>query len=296
MSAKYWHRLSHEQDLWRQGLSLVAGVDEAGCGPLAGPVVAAAVVFPCCWLESGLCRKLRGLNDSKQLTAEEREKYFAVLTSLPEIRYAIASMDVETIDRINIRQAAWRAMNVALDMLEPRPQHVLVDGLRIRWLPYAQTALVGGDARSYTIARRERARQGHARPASCAILKRFIPGMASEPTRAITRRSIWRRSKPWAHAPSIAAVSGPSGLSKRRWSSSPTSPRRKPARRRQGYRLGLRAPPLCLKFPHLRPLARYCPGLTTQSPAPALGRLPPSAGRQRPTEIARDPARLCFRR
>jgi len=152
MSAKYWHRLSHEQDLWRQGLSLVAGVDEAGCGPLAGPVVAAAVVFPCCWLESGLCRKLRGLNDSKQLTAEEREKYFAVLTSLPEIRYAIASMDVETIDRINIRQAAWRAMNVALDMLEPRPQHVLVDGLRIRWLPYAQTALVGGDARSYTIA------------------------------------------------------------------------------------------------------------------------------------------------
>ena len=152
MSAKYWHRLSHEQDLWRQGLTLVAGVDEAGCGPLAGPVVAAAVVFPCAWLESGLCRELRGLNDSKQLTEEEREKFYAVLASLPEVRYAIASKDVETIDRINIRQAAWRAMEAALDQLQPRPQHVLVDGLKIRWLPYPQTALVDGDARSYTIA------------------------------------------------------------------------------------------------------------------------------------------------
>src|SRR5512133_3767328 len=152
MSAKYWHRLANECDLWRQGLDCVAGVDEAGCGPLAGPVVAAAVVFPCGWLQSGLCSKLRGLNDSKQLDEEQREKYFAVLTHEPEIRYAIASMDVETIDRINIRQAAWRAMNQALDQIIPRPQHVLVDGLKIRWLPYPQTALVQGDARSYTIA------------------------------------------------------------------------------------------------------------------------------------------------
>jgi len=60
--------------------------------------------------------------------------------------------DVEMIDRINIRQAAWRAMQMALDKLEPRPQHVLVDGLRIKWLPYAQTALVQGDAKSYSIA------------------------------------------------------------------------------------------------------------------------------------------------
>ncbi len=152
MSAKYWKRLSHEQELWRHGLTVVAGVDEAGCGPLAGPVMAAAVVFPCGWLNSGLCSKLRGLNDSKQLSEEQREKFYTLLTTDPEIRYAIASVDVEMIDRINIRQAAWRAMNLALDQLMPRAQHVLVDGIKIRWLPYPQTALVEGDARSYSIA------------------------------------------------------------------------------------------------------------------------------------------------
>ncbi|HWH70180.1 MAG TPA: ribonuclease HII [Candidatus Sulfotelmatobacter sp.] len=152
MSAKFWNRLAHERELWQSGVTLVAGVDEAGCGPLAGPVVAAAVVFPCTWLEAGLCTKLRGLNDSKQLSEEQREKFYSVLTTHPEVRYAIASVDVEMIDRINIRQAAWRAMHQALDQLAPKPQHVLVDGLRIKWLPYAQTALVQGDARSYTIA------------------------------------------------------------------------------------------------------------------------------------------------
>jgi len=115
-------------------------------------VYAAAVMFPCGWFQTGLSRKLRGLNDSKQLTEEQRGKYFDIITSNSEIRYAIASKDVETIDRINIRQAAWRAMLAALDHLEPRPQHVLVDGLRIKWLPYTHTALVDGDARSYTIA------------------------------------------------------------------------------------------------------------------------------------------------
>jgi len=152
MSAKFWKRLSHERELWHQGLTLVAGVDEAGCGPLAGPVIAAAVVFPRTWLESGLCTKLRGLNDSKQLDEQQRGKFYSVITSHPEIRFAIASVDVEMIDRINIRQAAWRAMLLALDQLEPRAQHVLVDGLRIKWLPYPQTALVQGDARSYSIA------------------------------------------------------------------------------------------------------------------------------------------------
>ncbi len=152
MSAKFRHRLAHERELWRRGLTRVAGVDEAGCGPLAGPVVAAAVVFPSHWQASGLWPALRGLNDSKQLAEEQRERYFAALISHPEIRYAIASVDVEMIDRINIRQAAWRAMNLALDQLESRPEHVLVDGLQIRWLIYPQTALVQGDARSYSIA------------------------------------------------------------------------------------------------------------------------------------------------
>src|SRR5882672_10676085 len=85
MSAKYWHRLSHETELWRNGVPLVAGADEAGCGPLAGPVVAAAVMFPSTWLESGLYSKLRGLNDSKQLTEEQREKFYCAITTHPEI-------------------------------------------------------------------------------------------------------------------------------------------------------------------------------------------------------------------
>ncbi len=151
-SATYWRRLDFERELWQQGTTLVAGVDEAGCGPLAGPVVAGAVVFPHTWLESGLYSKLRGLNDSKQLSEEQREKYFDIIASHPEIRHAIAIVDVEMIDRINIRQAAWRGMNQALDQLQPRPQHVLVDGLKISWLPYPQTALVQGDGRSYSIA------------------------------------------------------------------------------------------------------------------------------------------------
>ena len=151
-SATYWNRLGFERELWQKGTTLVAGVDEAGCGPLAGPVVAAAVVFPHSWLEGGLFSKLRGLNDSKQLSEEQREKYFDIITLHTEIRHAISIVDVEMIDRINIRQAAWRAMHQALDQLEPRAQHVLVDGLKISWLPYPQTALVEGDGRSYSIA------------------------------------------------------------------------------------------------------------------------------------------------
>jgi ribonuclease HII len=152
VAAKFWNRLSHECDLWKQGLSRVAGVDEAGCGPLAGPVVAAAVVFPRNWLETGLPGTFRGLNDSKQLTEEEREKFFDRIQSHPEIHFAVAVVDVETIDRINIRQAAWRAMDQALGQLQPLADHVLVDGLRIRWLRYPQTPLVQGDAKSYSIA------------------------------------------------------------------------------------------------------------------------------------------------
>ena len=152
MSAKFWNRLSYERELWQKGLTLVAGVDEAGCGPLAGPVVAGAVIFPCAWSEQGLGSGLRGLNDSKQLTEAQRVKYYSILTSHPEIRWAVASVDVEIIDRINIRQAAWRAMNLALEQLSPAPEHVLVDGLKVRWLQYPQTALVQGDARSYSIA------------------------------------------------------------------------------------------------------------------------------------------------
>jgi len=152
MSAKRWKRLSFECDLWAKGVSYVAGVDEAGCGPLAGPVVAAAVLFPCHWLEDGLYSKLRGLNDSKQLTEEERERFYAVLTSHSEIRFGIASVDAEMIDQINILQAAHRAMQLALDQLQPQAQHALVDGRPVRTLRIPHTPLVKGDCRSYSIA------------------------------------------------------------------------------------------------------------------------------------------------
>jgi ribonuclease HII len=152
MSAKFWNRLAFEQELWRKGLAYVAGVDEVGCGPLAGPVVAAAVVFPCAWLEKGLEGKLRGLNDSKQITEQQRERYYSVLTSHAVVRYATASVEATVIDQVNILQAAHRAMNLALEQLHPPPEHALVDGRRVRSLRWPHTALVKGDARCYSIA------------------------------------------------------------------------------------------------------------------------------------------------
>jgi ribonuclease HII len=152
MSAKFWNRLSFETQLWQAGLSRVAGVDEAGRGPLAGPVMAAAVILPCAWAVSGFDERLRDLNDSKQLTARQRDEFFALLTAHPEIRHAIASADAGLIDRINILQATHRAMNQALAELQPPPEHVLVDGLRVKSMLFPQTPLVKGDARSYSIA------------------------------------------------------------------------------------------------------------------------------------------------
>ncbi len=152
MGAKYWNRLGFERELWERGLSFVAGVDEAGCGPLAGPVAAAAVMFPCAWRETGLFGKLRGLNDSKQLTEEERERFYATITTHPDIRFGVAIVSVEVIDEINILRAAHRAMDLALQQLQPSAQHVLVDGRPVKSLPIPHTPLVKGDCRSYSIA------------------------------------------------------------------------------------------------------------------------------------------------
>ena len=152
MTARLTDRLAFERELWRQGLALVAGVDEAGRGPLAGPVVAAAAILPNRWGESGFDERLEKLNDSKQLTERQREDYFAMLTTHPEIRFAIARVEADTIDRINILKATHHAMNDALAQFSPPPQHALVDGLRVKTLAFPQTPLVKGDARSYSIA------------------------------------------------------------------------------------------------------------------------------------------------
>jgi ribonuclease HII len=152
MTEKLSDRLSFERNLWRQGIQLVAGVDEAGRGPLAGPVVAAAVILPSDWMGGGFDERLRELNDSKQLTEQQREDFFSILTANSEIHHAIAVVDAAVIDRINILQATHRAMNAALAQLQPQPEHVLVDGRPVKSMTLPNTALVKGDARSYSIA------------------------------------------------------------------------------------------------------------------------------------------------
>lgn len=145
-------RFAFERELLLQGLTWIAGVDEAGRGPLAGPVVAAAVMFPEQWLKDGLPDELNGLNDSKQLSEKQRERFFEVLTTRDGIQFAIAQMDAGQVDEINILQATHRAMNEALAQLQPAPQHALVDGTRVKTLRFPQTPIVKGDARSFSIA------------------------------------------------------------------------------------------------------------------------------------------------
>jgi ribonuclease HII len=136
----------HERKLWRSGVYYVAGVDEAGRGPLAGPVVAAAVL-----VTPGF--ELDGVGDSKSLSPAERERlYSLIMARAPSV--GVGVVDHEIIDRVNILNATFLAMQRAIGELVPRPQHVLVDGNRFtpgeQSVPY--TTLVGGDARSFSIA------------------------------------------------------------------------------------------------------------------------------------------------
>jgi ribonuclease HII len=145
-------RFEFERGLWSRGATRVAGVDEAGRGPLAGPVVAAAAILPAKWAKTGLPCEIEGLNDSKQLTPRQREVFFAFLTACTEVQYAITQIGSLRIDEINILRATHQAMNAALTELVPQPQHALVDGWPVKTLRVPQTAIVKGDARSYSIA------------------------------------------------------------------------------------------------------------------------------------------------
>ena len=128
----------------RRGAVRIAGLDEVGRGPMFGPVVAAAVVLP------RHCR-LQGLTDSKQLTEKQRNAFDAAIRAAA-VAWAIAAVDVETIDRINIRQASLLAMRMAVERLAVAPDFLVIDGRdTIDW-PCAQQAVVGGDARSLSIA------------------------------------------------------------------------------------------------------------------------------------------------
>jgi ribonuclease HII len=136
--------LRYERRLWRAGVGAVAGVDEAGVGPLAGPVVAAAVVFE-------PEEFITGVNDSKRLDARHRERLDG------EIRARAAAVGIgraepDEIDRLNIYWAALLAMRRALDGLDCAPGHVLIDGRRVPGLGVPQTRIVGGDRKSFSIA------------------------------------------------------------------------------------------------------------------------------------------------
>ena len=141
-----------EREHYARGLRELAGVDEAGRGPLAGPVVAAAAVLPEEWATDGVPDSLKGLNDSKQLSEPVREELYEAIQTNDTIVSAVAVVEAPVIDEINILQATHRAMNQALAGLEPPANHALIDGRPVPSLSLPQTAIVKGDAKSFSIA------------------------------------------------------------------------------------------------------------------------------------------------
>lgn len=133
-----------EEEFFARGISVVAGTDEAGRGPLAGPVFAAAVVLP-----RGI--DLPGLNDSKKLTPKKRDKLYDMIVSAA-LCCCVASASVEEIERLNILEAALLAMRRAVEGLSLRPQCLLVDGNICRGFDIPAYAIVGGDGLSASIA------------------------------------------------------------------------------------------------------------------------------------------------
>lgn len=137
--------LKYEQEFWNRGLRRIAGVDEAGRGPLAGPVVAAAVVFPRgAWID--------GINDSKKLSPRRREILYDLIQR-GALGVTVAVVEHTVIDEVNIFQATMKAMNEAVSRLSPAPEHVLVDGPHFRSsgvIP--STPIVGGDRLCFSIA------------------------------------------------------------------------------------------------------------------------------------------------
>ena len=139
---------TYEREQWNQGYDAICGVDEAGAGPLAGPVYAAAVILP---------REVNipGLNDSKKLTEKKREALFDIITA-QAVSYSIARIEAAEIDEIDILNARMKAMQLAIDGLSVKPDMALIDGNRDHGSRFAVTAphitIVGGDGKSASIA------------------------------------------------------------------------------------------------------------------------------------------------
>ena len=137
--------LTHERRLWDSGRSLIAGVDEVGRGPLAGPVVAAAVILPHDF-------DVLGIDDSKKLSPKKREELAEVIKE-KALAWSVGWVGPERIDDINILEATKEAMTQAVQGLSLQPDHVLIDGnFTVRALALPQTAIVKGDANSTSIA------------------------------------------------------------------------------------------------------------------------------------------------
>jgi ribonuclease HII len=144
---------TEEQNIFNQGFNLVGGIDEAGRGPLAGPVVAACVVIRHDNLTplSPLCKGGAIINDSKKLTAKKREQAFEFIIN--NFQYGVGICDHETIDRINILEASFLAMKKALSALKQKPDFILVDGkFPIPNLSIKQKAIIDGDQLVFSIA------------------------------------------------------------------------------------------------------------------------------------------------
>lgn len=133
-----------ERQLWETGKVRIAGIDEAGRGPLAGPVVAAAVIFE-------PEKLIIGVNDSKQLSTEERDELYPQIVA-EALTYGVGVVDHDVIDKINILQATYRAMHEAVQRLSVSPDHLLIDGNRFQGGQIPFTTIIDGDALSFSIA------------------------------------------------------------------------------------------------------------------------------------------------
>jgi len=136
--------LKYEKELYDENITLIAGVDEVGRGPLYGPVVTAAVILP-----KGY--NLEGLTDSKKLTAKKRDLYYDIIErDAVAIRIGIRSP--KRIDEVNIYEATKEAMYDAIEGLDPAPEHVLIDAMKLEDLKIPSTSIIKGDAKSQSIA------------------------------------------------------------------------------------------------------------------------------------------------
>lgn len=136
---------SYEHSIRARGVIRIAGVDEAGRGPLAGPVLAAAVVLPldfCC----------DGLDDSKKLSVKKRARIYEQIVGDSQVHWACGLASCEEIDRINILRATHLAMHRAVEQLKPPPGHCLIDGLPVNGFAWPHDAIVKGDSHSLSIA------------------------------------------------------------------------------------------------------------------------------------------------